>query len=172
MKHKIMILVSFMLIFVVSLHAKTAQISYTAGLVANIGFTNENVGENDFLKPVEIDPNDKIVFAVGENFDRLIAPSFRIYYQIFCPYGISIYADIEPLSATGLTPIPWKDSAGTISGSKTENGYLIYSDVAKSGLTPRSNSKMISPVVTEVDNISWSDGVEYKSTIKLKVVVQ
>ena len=175
---KICLLVSMILLpalaMASNLPPKGAQITFSAGLVANIGFTYENVGENDFIRPTEISSGTVLDFGItGNTLDRVSAPSFNIYYQIFCPYPLEIYADVSPLKPESGDSITWTDAAGTIIGDPDPNyGYLIYKDeseaYAKRG--PRSDSKMVSPVIMDVDDIKWE--TEYTSTIQLRIVAR
>lgn len=178
MKRKFL-LIFLLLAFINMLPAfdnKTAQISFTAGLLANIGFTSSPVGEDDYLKPTELSgANALFEFTTSaENYNVLSAGSFYIYYQIFTPYQLKVYAEITPLKAqdgSNASDVYWTDSSDSITDVAGSNGFLIFEDNGTDKTKPRAGSKMISPVIEgeNLNSIEWR--VEYEGTITLKVVV-
>ena len=178
MNRKIFILFLFLLCYglAADYDPKTAQISFTAGLIANLGFTSSPVGEQDYIKPTELTGDSARFEFEPVTYTLLSTDPFYIYYQIFTPHQLKVYAEISPLSpvsgSTGTT-IEWTDSSGTITGSPDEQyGYLIFEDAEADKRTkPRVDSVLISPVIEgdDLDLINWDSS--YEGTITLKVVV-
>lgn len=177
MKRKIFML--FLLLLCYGLAAdydpKTAQISFTAGLIANLGFTSSPVGENDYIKPIELTGDSARFEFEPVTYTSLSAGPFYIYYQIFTPHQLKIYAEkspLRPVAGSIGSEVEWIDSAGTITGTPDEYGYLIFddSDSSKRG-KPRVDSVMVSPVIQgeNLNSINWDSS--YEGTITLKVVV-
>lgn len=177
MRKAVLIISLFLLCTIVSAedYRREAQISFTAGLVANVGFTASPVSKDNYIKPVELSGENSVFEFRGSsnNYNALSTDSFYIYWQIFSPYQLKIYAEIEPLKPTGGegNAVTWTDAAGTISGTRDTYGYLIFGDEATDRSEPRVDSKMVSPVIEgeNLDLLDWNK--TYTGSIVLKVVV-
>lgn len=178
MRKRVMSILFFFFIsiyFLSAVEPRTAYISFTSGLVANVGFTDSPIGEDDYLKPKELS-GESAVFTFessAENYDILRAGSFYIYYQIFTPYRLKVYASVTPLNSTDGAgqSVNWRDSSGTISDDKSDSyGYLIFDDGGDIN-KPRADSKIVSPIIDgeNLNSIDWESS--YEGTITLKVVV-
>ena len=99
MRKAVLIISLFLLCTIVSAedYRREAQISFTAGLVANVGFTASPVSKDNYIKPVELSGENSVFEFRGSsnNYNALSTDSFYIYWQIFSPYQLKIYAEIE-----------------------------------------------------------------------------
>ena len=134
MRKKVMSILFFFFIsiyFLSAVEPRTAYISFTSGLVANVGFTDSPIGEDDYLKPKELSGESaKFTFeSSAENYDILRAGSFYIYYQIFTNEQLNIYATATPLTIVGTdNQVSWTDSVDTLNCDS--NKKLIFQNIS------------------------------------------
>ena len=95
MRKAVLIISIFLLCTIVSAedYRREAQISFTAGLVANVGFTASPVSKDNYIKPAELSGENSVFEFSGStnNYNVLSTDSFYIYWQIFSPYKLKIY---------------------------------------------------------------------------------
>ena len=152
---------------------KSASISFTAGVIANFGFTTSTVSPNNYIKPAEISSGTVYKFGITDgSYNRLSAPAFNFYYQIFCRNPVCIEANVTPLisNSNPAFSIPWSDASGTFSEViNQEMNIELYTEVGESD-SPRAGSKRIEPIITDIDDINWDD--TYATTIELRLIVK
>ena len=165
MKRIILIIVSLLTLFPAwgTDEFRFTTVSLAANLIANFGFTDENVGEGDRRKPTELS-GDILFDEYEEANERIVSDPHRIYWQLFTPDKVTITAYATSLTADGEnTRITWTDTRNLLICDQT---VPVYEDTG-SGNPIRSNSKPFRLIIdnSSLVGINWEK--EYRGTITL-----
>lgn len=103
----------------------SVEVSFTAGLVGNFGFSTSAV--NSTVKPTDI-TNGLIEFTRDSRTNNYTTDQYYIYYQTFTNEHLNIYATATPLTIAGTdSRVSWVDSAGELRCDNSK--ILIFSNI-------------------------------------------
>lgn len=104
----------------------SVQVSFTAGIVGNFGFSTSAV--NSTVKPSDIE-NGLIEFTRDSKSNNYTTNRYYIYYQIFTNEQLNIYATATPLTIEGTdNQVSWTDSVDTLNCDS--NKKLIFPNIS------------------------------------------
>ncbi len=157
---------------------KTAGVSFTSGVIANYGFTYQDI--NSMLKPTEI---DEISFFVDEDAKAIKTNVFYIYYQLFdISQSYSLSLKVSPLVCDDnntISTLDWTSSTNDKNGIVIDSsnnsgaGYTVFDFVKGAETEPfwgvLGLTLSIKPP-ENVINVDWSHVYQGSMTLELSVI--
>lgn len=152
--------------------SEVLELNFTAGLIANMGFSSQNV--NGMIYPSSSILKEGKTFEFNRSTEGFETGDFYVFCQVFSSDIKAITLRGEPLknlNDENSAALNWQNTTGAKFSSSSDNQLNLYTKDTSNdnGFSPMYNSVMLNLRLGDITSgISWSDS--YSGQLILNIV--